>query len=80
MTDIASSASPGPSPEDLAAERATCSAKGCRAAASWQLLWRNPKIHEESRRKTWVACDDHRQQLVTFLEARGFLRDTLPLE
>ncbi len=70
----------GPSPEDRAAEQATCSAKGCRAAASWRLEWRNPRIHAESRRKTWVACDAHREHLATFLAARGFLRTTLPLE
>jgi hypothetical protein len=53
----------------------TCSAKGCRAAASWALRWNNPKLHEPARRKTWLACDDHRAQLATFLEARGFLRE-----
>jgi hypothetical protein len=52
-----------------------CSAKGCRASASWALRWNNPKLHEPQRRKTWLACDDHRSRLASFLEARGFLRE-----
>jgi hypothetical protein len=55
-----------------------CSAKGCRAAASWQLRWNNPKIHAPAYRKTWLACDDHRRSLGDFLEARGFLREVSP--
>jgi hypothetical protein len=51
-----------------------CSAKGCRAAAVWQLRWNNPKLHAPDYRKTWLACDDHRESLGGFLEARGFLR------
>ncbi|MGI5244239.1 hypothetical protein [Dactylosporangium sp. CA-139066] len=57
-----------------------CSAKGCRAPAVWQLLWNNPKIHTPDRRKTWLACDDHRESLSRFLDARGFLRDTVPID
>ena len=57
---------------------ALCSAKGCSVPASWQLLWNNPKIHTPERRKTWLACDDHRQHLSDFLAARGFLKDVLP--
>lgn len=52
-----------------------CSAKDCTAAATWQLLWNNPKIHPAQRRKIWLACDDHRTSLGNFLDARGFLRD-----
>jgi len=55
-----------------------CSAKGCRVAAQWQLLWNNPKIHTPDRRKTWLACDEHRASLETFLGARGFLKETVP--
>ena len=55
-----------------------CSAKGCRAAAVWQLHWNNPKIHTPDRRKTWLACADHRPTLGAFLEARGFLREVTP--
>lgn len=54
-----------------------CSAKGCRAAAEWVLAWNNPKIHEPDRRKTWLACTDHRDALAAFLSARGFLKDTV---
>jgi len=57
----------------------TCSAKDCRAEAVWQLLWNNPKLHTPERRKTWLACDEHRGSLADFLGARGFLRDVEPL-
>ncbi len=56
-----------------------CSAKGCRAPAQWQLRWNNPKLHTPERRKTWLACDDHRASLGDFLGARGFLREVAPL-
>jgi len=54
-----------------------CSAKGCREPAQWVLGWNNPKVHTPERRKTWVACEAHRQQLVEFLDVRGFLRDVV---
>ena len=57
----------------------TCSAKGCRAQAVWVLGWNNPKLHAADRRKTWVACESHRQQLADFLDVRGFLRDVVPV-
>lgn len=53
-----------------------CSAKGCREAAVWALRWNNPKLHDAQRRKTWLACDAHRESLSAFLQARGFLRET----
>ena len=43
------------------------------------LLWNNPKIHTEDRRKQWLACDEHRDILGDFLKARGFLRDVEPV-
>ena len=55
-----------------------CSAKGCRAPAGWRLRWNNPKLHPPERRKTWLACDDHRESLGGFLGARGFLREVEP--
>lgn len=61
--------------EDL---KPQCSSKGCRASASWQLRWNNPKLHTPQYRKTWLACDDHRQSLGGFLEIRGFLRAVEP--
>ena len=54
---------------------ATCSAKGCTAPATWELRWNNPRLHTPDRRKTWLACDDHREYLTEFLAARGFLRE-----
>ena len=56
-----------------------CSAKGCREQASSDLQWNNPKIHAADRRKHWLACAEHRDQLSAFLTARGFLRDVEPL-
>ena len=56
-----------------------CSGKGCHAEAAWGLLWNNPKIHTPERRKVWLACDDHRAHLVTFLEARSFLKRVVPV-
>ena len=53
----------------------TCSAKGCRADATWSLLWNNPKLHTPERRKTWLACEDHKTSLSDFLAARGFLKE-----
>ncbi len=56
-----------------------CSRKGCVAAAVWQLLWNNPKIHTPQRRKIWLACDEHRQFLADFLASRDFLQEIQPL-
>ncbi len=55
-----------------------CSAKGCRAPAVHQLRWNNPRLHTAERRKTWLACEEHREQLGGFLGSRGFLRETVP--
>jgi hypothetical protein len=55
----------------------TCSAKGCREPATWALLWNNPKLHTPERRKTWLACEEHRESLAGFLGARGFLKDVV---
>ncbi len=57
-----------------------CSAKGCRSGAFWVLAWNNPKLHAPERRKTWAACEVHRESLSEFLTTRGFLRETLTLE
>lgn len=63
---------------DAAEDAAICSAKGCTAPAAWDLLWNNPKLHTPDRRKTWLACEDHRTSLSDFLGARSFLRDVVP--
>ena len=59
---------------------AVCSAKGYRARATSALLWNNPRLHEDSRRKVWLACEDHVGSLGDFLGLRGFLRSTVPVE
>ncbi|WP_055585043.1 hypothetical protein [Peterkaempfera griseoplana] len=56
-----------------------CSAKGCREAAVWVLAWNNPKLHTPDRRKTWLACEEHREHLSGFLGVRGFLKDVVAL-
>jgi hypothetical protein len=56
-----------------------CSARGCVNAAVWALRWNNPKLHTPERRKTWLACEDHRESLSAFLSARGFLREVAPV-
>ena len=53
--------------------RTVCSAKGCRADAAYGLLWNNPKLHTPDRRKSWLACEEHREHLSRFLGVRGFL-------
>lgn len=54
-----------------------CSAKGCRAEATWALRWNNPTLHTPERRKVWLACDEHEPTLREFLSMRGFHRDTV---
>lgn len=70
MVDL--SATPDPVDELI------CSGKGCRAQATWGLLWNNPKIHTPERRKVWLACDDHRDHLDEYLSLRGFLKQVVP--
>ncbi len=67
----------GPS---IAEAAAVCSRKACRAGASWQLLWNNPKIHTPERRKIWLACAEHRDWLEDYLQTRGLWKETLPLD
>ncbi len=57
-----------------------CSARDCRAPATVALRWNNPKIHTPDRRKAWLACDEHQQSLTDFLAARGFMRETEPVD
>ena len=65
-----------PTPAD---DALICSARGCRAPAVWALRWNNPRLHDPDRRKTWLACAEHRESLGGFLEARGFLREVVPV-
>lgn len=57
-----------------------CSAKACRGTASWAVRWNNPRLHEPSRRKVWLACDEHRETLRDFLALRGFVKDVVRIE
>jgi hypothetical protein len=57
-----------------------CSARGCGQPAGWVLAWNNPSIHPPERRKTWTACDEHREHLAGFLALRGFLREIVALD
>ncbi|MDI5973225.1 hypothetical protein POF50_028420 [Streptomyces sp. SL13] len=65
--------------EFVAAEKPICSAKGCRADATWVVAWNNPKIHTPERRKTWLACEEHRASLSGFLNVRGMLKEVVVL-
>lgn len=49
-----------------------CSRAHCRALATWQVVWRNPRIHAVDRRKVWTACDEHVDYLRDYLAARDF--------
>lgn len=57
---------------------AVCSRKACRAGATWQLLWNNPRIHTPERRKVWLSCAEHREWLEDYLQTRGLWKETLP--
>jgi hypothetical protein len=67
------------SPPD-AGEPLVCSARGCRAPAQWAVRWNNPRLHPPERRKTWLACPEHRPTLEEHLQVRAFWRETVPLE
>lgn len=63
-----------------AQQHSHCSRKNCQAAAQWVLVWNNPKVHTPERRKTWLACAEHRAYLGDFLDRRGFLREVVAFE
>lgn len=71
------SATPADPPPASDAPR--CSAKDCRADATTDLTWRNPRLHDAARMKHWLACPDHADDLAGFLTRRGFLLDRGPL-
>jgi hypothetical protein len=54
------------------APASTCSRAGCREQASWNVNWRNPRIHSADRVKIWLACDEHVDYLRDYLETRDF--------
>ena len=55
-----------------------CSRAGCRDDASWQVRWRNPRIHSADRRKIWLACPAHVDYLRDYLAARDFPVEVVP--
>jgi hypothetical protein len=67
------------SPNHNSSAEAKCSRAGCAAAAEFQVVWRNPKIHSEERRKIWLACLEHRDYLVDYLAVRSFFIETLAI-
>lgn len=66
-----------PTPDSV--DELVCSARGCRAEATWGVLWNNPKLHTPVRRKVWLACDQHREHLEEYLRARAFWKQTVPV-
>lgn len=59
-------------------EEPLCSARGCRALATWAIVWNNPKIHAAAREKIWAACDEHKPLLTDYLVVRSFLTRVEP--
>lgn len=57
----------------------TCSRAGCSQAATFNVNWRNPRIHGPERVKVWLACDGHRDYLRDYLHARDFPVRVTPL-
>lgn len=61
-------------------EALRCSAKGCRADATRAILWNNPRLHTPVRRKVWLACDEHLDELREFLTLRSFYRTDVSVD
>lgn len=80
LLDSGSTAQANPPSGSTGPAEAECSRKGCRNRASWRLEWNNPRIHAPERRKTWLACAEHRHWLAEYLQSRGLLKDVLPLD
>jgi hypothetical protein len=57
---------------DAAEAEPRCSRASCSADATTRLEWRNPRIHDETRRKVWLACGEHAGYLEDFLRQRDF--------
>ena len=65
--------------EDYSVGSWQCARAGCVSDASWQVNWRNPRIHTLARIKVWVACDEHVEFLRDYLDSRGFPVVVTPL-
>lgn len=57
-----------------------CSRAGCSEPASWQVQWRNPRIHATDKVKVWLACQEHRDFLRDYLATRDFPVAVVPLD
>ena len=57
-----------------------CSRASCRRPAAHRLDWRNPRLHDAGRSKTWLACDEHLEYLSGFLTARDFPLAVTPID
>jgi hypothetical protein len=49
-----------------------CSRSGCLREPTWDVQWRNPKIHAPERVKVWLACEEHRDYFEAYLGQKGF--------
>jgi hypothetical protein len=49
------------------------------AAATWAVVWNNPRLHAPDREKVWVACGKHKRPLADYLAVRSFLKRVEPL-
>lgn len=52
--------------------RPQCSRAQCENPAARRIEWRNPRIHDADRVKIWLACEEHIEFLLGFLESRKF--------
>jgi hypothetical protein len=57
-----------------------CSRAGCSDGASWFIYWRNPKVHSLDRKKTWLACESHKQFFIEYLSMREFFLEAESIE
>jgi len=49
-----------------------CSRANCSESAKYLIDWANPMIHCGERKKTWAACEEHRDFLIDFVKERNF--------
>jgi hypothetical protein len=64
---------------DVGPDELVCSRAGCGEQASWNVNWRNPRIHPETRVKVWLACEAHEEFLRDYLDSRGFPVSVTPV-
>ncbi len=53
-----------------------CSWPRCTSRAVWALRWNNAMLHSPEFRKTWLACDAHRENLTARLTVHGYMRES----